>query len=91
MSQNRFALGALIGIAAGVVAGILTAPKSGKETRADLKLKAHELRDQATDATDTAKTKAVDTAEDVKAKAEDLRERTEHAIEGAKRGFRDNR
>ena len=62
MTKGKFVLGALIGAAAGVVAGMLTAPKSGKETRADLKSKAH-----------------------------DLRERTEHAIEGAKKGFRENR
>ena len=47
MTKGKFVLGALIGAAAGVVAGMLTAPKSGKETRADLKSKAHDLRDQA--------------------------------------------
>ena len=44
MTIGKFALGALIGAAAGLVAGILTAPKSGKETRADLKAKADELK-----------------------------------------------
>ncbi len=34
---KKFALGAAIGAAAGFVTGILLAPKSGKETRADLK------------------------------------------------------
>ncbi len=34
---GRFALGALFAAAAGYVAGILTAPKSGKETREDIK------------------------------------------------------
>ncbi len=34
---KRFAIGAGIAAAAGYVAGILTAPKSGKETRADIK------------------------------------------------------
>lgn len=34
---GKFALGALIAAAVGYVAGILTAPKSGKETRADIK------------------------------------------------------
>jgi len=36
------AIGALISAVAGYVAGILTAPKSGKETRADIKDKAVE-------------------------------------------------
>ncbi len=36
-STKRWAVGALIAAAAGYVAGILTAPKSGKETREDIK------------------------------------------------------
>ena len=36
-NSKKFAIGALIGIATGFVAGILTAPKSGKETRKDIK------------------------------------------------------
>lgn len=38
----------------GVVAGVLTAPKSGKETRADIKAKAQELKDKAADMSDEA-------------------------------------
>jgi gas vesicle protein len=34
---KKFAVGALIAAAAGYVAGLLTAPKSGKETRQDIK------------------------------------------------------
>ncbi len=34
---KKVALGAAVGAAAGFVAGVLLAPKSGKETRADLK------------------------------------------------------
>lgn len=36
-TTKRWALGAVFAAAAGYVAGILTAPKSGKETRKDLK------------------------------------------------------
>jgi len=36
-SMKKFALGAALAAAAGYVAGILTAPKSGKETRDDIK------------------------------------------------------
>lgn len=39
-STKRIALGTVIAAAAGYVAGILTAPKSGKETRKDLKVAA---------------------------------------------------
>ncbi len=34
---GKYAIGALLAAAAGYVAGILTAPKSGKETRQDIK------------------------------------------------------
>lgn len=34
---KRFAVGAVLAAAAGYVAGVLTAPKSGKETRQDIK------------------------------------------------------
>ncbi len=44
---KKFGLGILIGAAAGVVAGLLTAPKSGKETRKDIKNKATELKGAA--------------------------------------------
>lgn len=36
-TAKRFAVGTLLAAAAGYVAGILTAPKSGKETRQDIK------------------------------------------------------
>ncbi len=36
-STKRFAIGAAVAAAAGYVAGILTAPQSGKETRKDIK------------------------------------------------------
>lgn len=36
-STRRWAVGAMVAGAAGYVAGILTAPKSGKETRQDIK------------------------------------------------------
>ena len=34
---KKFAIGAVVAAAAGYIAGILTAPKSGKETRQDIK------------------------------------------------------
>jgi gas vesicle protein len=36
-TAKKFAIGAVVAAAAGYVAGILTAPKSGKETREDIK------------------------------------------------------
>ena len=42
----NIALGAIAGAAIGVVAGVLTAPKSGKETREDIMQKTNEVADQ---------------------------------------------
>ena len=51
MAQTgKIAFGAIIGAAAGIVAGVLTARKSGKETRADIKSKALELKTKAQNA-----------------------------------------
>lgn len=44
---GKFALGALVAGVAGYVAGILTAPKSGKETRQDISEKAGEFKTEA--------------------------------------------
>lgn len=44
---RKIALGALVAGAAGYIAGILTAPKSGKETREDIADKATEIKEDA--------------------------------------------
>lgn len=45
--NGKFVLGALLGAAAGAVAGILFAPKSGKETRKVIKEKTKEYADKS--------------------------------------------
>jgi len=87
MSKGKFAAGTIFGAIAGVIAGILTAPKSGKETRADLKLKADEIKGGAVEKTDDLKGKASEVVKDVKVAAEDLKVRAERAVDGAKEGF----
>ncbi len=87
MSKGKFALGALIGAVASIVAGILTAPKSGKETRADLKGKAAELKSEAAKRADDAKVKSTKAFNEAKHQAEEYKERGERAVENAKKGF----
>lgn len=87
MSKAKFALGAIIGTAVGAVVGILTAPKSGKETRADLKAKADAVLTDTEKKAAEFKTEAVKKAEALKEKAEELKTRTENAVEGTKKGF----
>lgn len=45
--SKKFGLGIVVGAIAGVIAGFLTAPKSGKETREDIKKKAGEVKGTA--------------------------------------------
>lgn len=98
MSKNKFALGTLIGATVGLIAGFLTAPKSGKETRADLKVKAGQVKADAASKTEYAANKAADFSNETKLRAQelvdkakteaiDLRQRSERAVEGAKKGF----
>ena len=56
--------------AAGFAAGILTAPKSGKETRADIKKKAGELKTATVKTAKKAQAAAKDGAEAVKVGAQ---------------------
>jgi gas vesicle protein len=46
-SNKKWAVGALVAATAGFIAGILTAPKSGKETREDIKNTANRVVSEA--------------------------------------------
>lgn len=98
MAKGKLALGALIGAAAGFVTGILVAPKSGKETRQDIKAgankakdatldKAEELKGKAKGVASDVSGKAKHVADDVTAKAEEIKGRVEQAVDGAQKGF----
>ena len=87
MSKGKFVLGAAIGAAAGVVAGLLTAPKSGKETRADLKKKARELKQDATTKGDELRAKGEKAYYDAREAARDLHDRSGRALRSARDEF----
>jgi gas vesicle protein len=53
--SKKFLKGAFLGAVAGAVSGLLLAPKSGKETRSDIKTKAVSTKDKAVDQADKAK------------------------------------
>lgn len=57
---RNIALGALFAGVAGYVTGILTAPKSGKETREDIVEKAEDLKQSAEDQLQTAHDEVAD-------------------------------
>ena len=75
MSKGRFAIGAIIGTAAGLIAGLLTAPKSGKETRADIKQKAVDLKENAEQKADKIRKRTEEVAGDLKDDFDELRDR----------------
>lgn len=109
MSKGKIVLGALFGAIAGFATGILTAPKSGKETRADIANKTSEVAGEvskkaeevakdvtkkaeyvageASDIYGNVKDKASEVAGSIKTEAGDLKNRTGRAVEGAKKGF----
>ncbi len=67
-------LTAITAIAAGFVAGILMAPKSGKETREDIKKKAKEAKQSAKKHAGQAKLAAEDSAKSIKTGAQKMGE-----------------
>ena len=85
--KRRFGLGLIVGAIAGVVTGLLTAPKSGKETRADLQKKAQKARSDAEGKVADTKQKAEGVVGEVKEKVEELKERAGNAVKGAQKGF----
>ena len=74
--------GFLVGSAIGAATALLFAPRSGEETRAEIRDKAVELRDRTTDTVkDTvsqAKSKAYEIKDTVYEKAEELKQRGKH-------------
>lgn len=70
--NKKFVLGAMIGAAAGAIAGILFAPKSGKETRKIIGEKAKEYSEKGKEmldkGADIAREKIKETADDISKK-----------------------
>lgn len=76
---------AVIGAAvAGFAAGILTAPKSGKETRAELKQKAEHLKQEAGKTAKKAKSAASDAVDSIKTGAEKIGKATAETARNVK-------
>lgn len=84
--DNRFSLsGFLSGIVLGGLAGttlmLLTAPQSGKRTRALIRQKSYDLRDQATETLDEAQQRAENIIRRARLKARRLQHSAETAVE----------
>ncbi|MDU3406444.1 YtxH domain-containing protein [Clostridium sp.] len=74
---KNLALGATIGVAAGLASGLLFAPKSGKDTRQSLKKTANDLNN-------TIKSKAIDVTEDAKSNFSDAKSKIAKYLESKK-------
>jgi gas vesicle protein len=74
--------GFLVGSAIGAATALLFAPRSGEETRAEIRGKAVEIRDRTTetvkDTVAQAKSKAYEIKDTVYEKAEELKQRGKH-------------
>ncbi|HSX07838.1 MAG TPA: YtxH domain-containing protein [Candidatus Saccharimonadales bacterium] len=92
---KKLAIGAAVAAVGGYVAGILTAPKSGKETREDIKRAASEqineaekrlkmLHTQLNDLLDQAKTQAADLTGRARREYESVVEKTQEAKDHAR-------
>ena len=71
--SGGFLLGAFIGASAAAVTALLFAPKSGKELREDLAVKADELKEQLSDYVDISIEKGVELSEAALNATEDIR------------------
>ena len=72
--QGHFFTGLLIGGVLGALAGILFAPKSGKELRSEIKEKGSEVLKDAKDIYADASTKAKEIIEEARHQAMELKE-----------------
>ena len=72
MAKINAGIGALIAAAAGFVTGILLAPKSGADTRKDIKNEAVKAKKAGIEKVEEVKGKASDVANDVAEKAKEV-------------------
>lgn len=72
-SSKKWAVGAAVAGLAGYVAGVLTAPKSGKETRADIKNTASAAKSEAEKKLKEVHSELGKALTDVKTKGEELK------------------
>jgi gas vesicle protein len=86
---GNFLKGLLIGGVLGALAGILFAPKSGKELRADIKEKSSEILDDAKGIYDDATAKAKTIIDEAKQRASELKKEADRHIADARQKAKD--
>lgn len=81
-TAKKFAIGAAVAAAVGYLAGILTAPKSGKETRQDIKDTTQKGVGEAEKQLKQLYTELTDMIDQAKAKGSDLSAKTREQLDG---------
>ena len=87
MSENRcchWMQGLFVGVLAGVVVGLLCAPKSGTETREELSVKAEEVAARIKNEYGAAVEKSMTAYDGLIARLKNLEERAEKKLKGIK-------
>ncbi len=80
-SSDNFLAGAILGGIAGFAVGVLLAPKSGSEMRADLMDRADNAREQFWDQTGSAREQFMDRTGDAREQMEELLDSTSQRLE----------
>lgn len=84
MSAGKFIAGFIVGGAIGAVAGILLAPKSGKETREFLANSAQDMVKRADETANRIKSKADDAVSELQKKGEEIKSKLQNLIDKQK-------
>jgi gas vesicle protein len=82
--QCHFFMGFLIGGVMGALAGILVAPKSGKELRSDIKEKGSEVIKDGKEIYSDASTRAIEIIEEAKHQAKELMKEADRQLAEAR-------
>ncbi|QPQ34658.1 MULTISPECIES: YtxH domain-containing protein [unclassified Lysinibacillus] len=75
VNMKDFVIGALVGGIVGAAAGLLLAPKSGKDLRSDVAVQAVNLKDKSADLSSTAKDKTVQLSKQIQEQSSQLVEK----------------
>jgi gas vesicle protein len=81
-------LGVIFGAAAGMAVGMLVAPRSGRETRDQLKRQAQDMRRTAMEKSEQAKRKAREMKDTAQTKVTEVSSRTKAAVNAGKEAAR---
>lgn len=91
MNAELFLKGLIIGGAAGVAAGILFAPKSGKETRDQIYNSSQDLLDKARTQYDGARQKVTELSEETKTSYHEGKGRLKKAVHAGINAYKDTK